>query len=165
MQNKVLLGLGVVLLCVGWFKPDLSSFINSNPVVPGVSCVVDAPSDDQLLEKSRAVVDILKSSNDSTRKNDCTKLSSLYCDMALLIELDAEDVVIKDTASIKEANSLAGKMLKLNIKDKYEGLAEAAKELLVSSIGEDDVALDEELRSKAVDAFRALSWAFYQGSK
>ena len=78
---------------------------------------------------------------------------------------DEDDKVISDTASIKEANSLAGKMLRLNIKDKYSGLAEAAKDVVVSGIGEDDVSLDDDLRQKAVESFRALSWAFYEGSK
>ncbi len=49
--------------------------------------------------------------------------------------------------------------------NKYQGLADKAKDLLVSAIGEDDVVLDDETRNKAVDAFRALSWAFYQGSQ
>ena len=56
-------------------------------------------------------------------------------------------------------------MLRLNIKDKYPNLAEAAESLIVSAIGDDDVSLSEELRSKSAEAFRALSWAFYQGSK
>lgn len=166
MQNKALLGVGVVLLALGIFKPDLGSLLNNaNVTVPSVSCVVDAPSDDDLLQKSRVVIDILKSSNDSTRKSDCLKLSSLYCDMANLIQLDEDDKVISDTASIKEANSLAGKMLRLNIKDKYSGLAEAAKDVVVAGIGEDDVSLDDDLRQKAAESFRALSWAFYEGSK
>ena len=108
---------------------------------------------------------ILQASDDSTRKSDSLKLSALYSDIATLVEIDGTDKIISDTASIREVNSLTGKMLRLNIKDKYEGLAESAKDLLVSSIGEDDVVLDDETRTKAVDAFRALSWAFYQGSK
>ena len=166
MQNKALLGVGVVLLALGIFKPDLGSLLNnSNVSVPAVSCVVDAPSNDDLLQKSRAVIEVLKSSDDSTKKSDCLKLSSLYCDMANLIELDKDDKVISDTASIREANSLAGKMLRLNIKDKYSGLAEAAKDVVVAGIGEDDVSLDDDLRQKAAESFRALSWAFYEGSK
>ena len=166
MQNKVLLGVGVVLLALGIFKPDLGSLLNnSNVSVPDVSCVVDAPSDDNLLQISRAVIDVLKSSDDSTKRSDCLKLSSLYCDMANLIELDKDDKVISDTASIREANSLAGKMLRLNIKDKYNGLAEVARDVIVVGIGEDDVPLDDDLRQKAAESFRALSWAFYEGSK
>lgn len=167
MQNKLLLTIGVVLLAIGIFKPDLSIV---NKISPTPSCsietyVTDAPSDTDLLEKARTVRDIVKSSDDSTRPSDCLKLSALYADMATLVELDSEDKVITDTASIREANSIAGKMLRLNIKDKYKGLAEAAKDLMVSTIGDDDVVLDEELRDSSVDAFRALSWAFYEGSK
>ena len=117
------------------------------------------------MEKAQAVTAVLKQSNDSTKKTDCLKLSSLYADMATLIELDNEDTVIKDTAAIRQANSLAGLMLRLNIKDKYPNLAKASREVIVSVIGDDDVVLDNELRSQSVNAFRALSWAFYEGSK
>lgn len=164
MKNKLLLIIAAILVFIGLFKPDINlpSFNNNNS---NISCVVDAPSDDILLEKARLVVDILKQSNDSTRSNDCIQLSSLYCDMATLIQLDEEDMVIKDTASIRSANSLAGKMLRLNIKNKYPNLAEASRNLLVAAIGDEDVVLDSQSRSNAVSAFRALSWAFYEGSK
>lgn len=163
-KHKPLLVFGIILIIFGLFKPDLGLFSNNNADTV-VSCVVDAPADQALLEKARSIIDIVKSVNDSTRKNDCLRLSSLYCDMATLIELNDEDQVIKDTATIREANILSGKMLRLNIKDKYENLAETSEELVKSAIGSNDVVLDDELRSKAVDAFRSLSWAFYEGSK
>lgn len=167
MQNRILLGIGILLIGLGIFKPNF--IINNSIVKPECSAVetyvIDAPADTTLIEKANNIIDILKKSEDSTRKNDCLKLSSLYSDMATLIELDNEDTVIKDTAAIKQANSLSGKMLRLNIKDKYPNLAESSRELVVSAIGDDDVVLDNELRIKAVNAFRALSWAFYEGSK
>jgi len=168
MNNKWLLALAIGLIYIGIAKPDLS-FINipsnSNSVCAEANYVTDAPSDDNLLALARSVTDIVKDSDDSTRRSDCSRLSSLYADMALLIELDDQDKVISDTANIREANSIAGKMLRLNIKDKYPGLAEAAKVLVSSELGTDDVVLDEDMRAKAVNAFRALSWAFYEGSK
>jgi hypothetical protein len=166
-QNKVLLTIGIALLLIGFFKPDLSSWIPVGPAVvePSNNCVIDAPADTNILEKAKIVKNILLASNDSTRKADCAKLSSLYCDIATLIDLDNEDMVIKDTSTVKEANSLSGKMLRLNIKDKYPNLAEASEKVVVVAIGEDDVLLDGNMRTKAVEAFRALSWAFYEGSK
>jgi hypothetical protein len=165
MNNKFLLLIGVALIGVGLVKPNLSSFPVLNPQCDIETYVIDAPADTQLLDKARKVVDILKLSNDSTKGGDCIKLSALYSDMATLIELDSDDKVISDTASIKEVNSLAGKMLRLDIKDKYPNLAEAARDVVVYSIGEDDVVLDSETRTKAVQSFRALSWAFYEGGK
>lgn len=168
MQNKLLLFVGVVLVLFGVFKPDLSNW--SLPLTGGAVCVAsnhvtDAPADEVLLEKARSITAVLLESNDSTRKSDCVKLSSLYCDIATLIELDESDLVIGDTATIREVNSVAGKMLRLDIKGKYPNLAELAKDLVVGSIGDDDVVLDKDLRTKAVNAFRALSWAFWEGSK
>jgi hypothetical protein len=168
MQNKLVLFVGVVLVLFGIFKPDLSNL--SLPVGGSTVCVTsnhvaDAPANEALLNKARAITEVLLASDDSTRKSDCIKLSSLYCDIATLIELDKTDLVITDTSTIREVNSVAGKMLRLDIKDKYPNLAELAKDLVVTNIGDDDVILDEELRLKAVEAFRALSWAFWEGSK
>lgn len=166
MQNKALLTLGVILLAFGLFKPtfNLSTITTTNSITTE-SYVIDPPSADELLDKAKVIINILEQSDDSTKSTDCLKLSSLYSDMAKLIELDNEDTVIQDTSSIRQANMLAGKMLRLNIKDKYPNLAEAAKDLLVTAIGSDDIILDSNARSKAVDAFRTLSWAFYEGSK
>jgi|TARA_B100001094_G_C18191388_1_gene807482 hypothetical protein len=169
MSKKLWLILGGILIVIGILKPDLSNF-NIRLPVNQPSCnlenyVIDAPSDTELLEKARAVSKILKQSDDSTRKSDSLKLSALYSDIATLIEIDGDDKIISDTASIREVNSLSGKMLRLDVKNKYQGLADKAKDLLISAIGEEDVVLDDETRNKAVDAFRALSWAFYQGSQ
>jgi hypothetical protein len=166
MRNKVLLGLGLLLLVVGILKPNLDFLKRSPQPNNGVECyVMDAPSDAELLKEAQDITKILLASSDSTRKFDSLKLASLYCDMSTLISIDNEDQVIKDTAAIRSANSLAGKMLRLNIKDKYPDLATEAKDLVVKAIGDDDVVLDVELRQKAVAAFRALSWACYEGSK
>ena len=165
MQNKGLLTLGIALVLIGFIKPSLTmDFLKPSPTV-AENYVIDAPSDQTLLQSAKSITEILNESDDSTKYSDCLKLSLLYADLATLIELDNEDMVIKDTASIRQANSLAGKMLRLNIKNKYPGLAEAARELLTEAIGEDDVSLDDEMRENSANAFRALSYAFYEGSK
>jgi len=166
MKKNTLLVIGVILLAFGFLKPDLSSIYTPGSAISVVEgCVTDAPADDNLLAKSRIVVEILQSSEESGRKRDCLKLTSLYCDLATLIELDGDDKIITDTLSIREANALSGKMLRLNIKDKYPNLAEASKAVIVAGIGDQDISLTPELRKKAAESFRALSWAFYQGSK
>ena len=167
MSNKLLLVIGISLLVLGIFRPNISSLINYSPNAVGYieTYVVDAPADSSLLEKAKAITTILQKSEDTTKRTDCLKLSTLYSDMATLIELDRDELVITNTATIREANSLCGSMLRLNIKDKYPNLAEASKDLVVSVIGDDEVSLDDELRTKAAKAFRALSWAFYEGSK
>lgn len=166
MQNKLILGIGIVLVLLGFFKPSFDN-INIVPNIPNVSVesyVVDAPADDALLAKAKIVVDILQASDDSARKENSLKLSSLYADLATLIEID-DTPVITDTASIREANSLSGKMLRLNIQSKYPKLAESARDIIATGIGDDDVMLSPELRAKAAESFRALSWACYEGSR
>lgn len=167
MHNKILLGIGVALCIIGLLKPNISNlgFNNSLKYSNVENYVIDPPSNSELIEKGKIITKILLDSNDSTRKTDALKLSSLYCDMATLISLTDDNEVIDKTTEIREANSLAGPMLKLNIKDKYPNLAQAAEQLVVYQIGEDEVKLNSELRNKAAEAFRALSWAFYEGSK
>lgn len=165
-QNKILLIIATILIGLGVFKPNLSNLTINRPSVYNLeNYVIDAPADSDLLNKALVVKDIFLSSDDSTRKSDCLKLSALYSDLAVLIELDNEDEVIKDTATIRETNSLCGKMLKLDIKDKYLNLPQASKDVIVTAIGDEDVLLDETLRKKAAEGFRALSWACYEGSK
>lgn len=167
MQNKILLAVGIVLIFFGFVKPDLNNLLpkNTDVICSVENFVTDAPANIELMNKAEAIVQILEQSEDSTKRQDCLKLSALYSDMSQLIELDGQDQVINNTESIRKANSLAGKMLRLNIKDKYPNLAESAQDLLFFQLGNKDVKLDKELRLKAVEAFRALSWAFYKGGK
>jgi hypothetical protein len=168
-QNRLLLALGVVLLAVGILKPDLSNIwpiINNTPVIATTeSYVTTPPKDAALLEQAKNLVTVLSAFNDPDKKLDFLKLSSLYHDLAILISLDEENMVIKNTASIREANSLSGTMLRLNLKDKYEKLAELNSALVTTGIGNDDVMLDTNQRQKAVEVFEALSWAYYEGSQ
>jgi hypothetical protein len=163
MNKKVILIVAGLLILIGLLKPDLGQFIPNNS--PSVNpAVVVEPTDVSMKEKADLVVSSLKNgSND--RKNDGKKLSSLYADLALLVSLDGEDQVIKSTEEIKQANLIAGSMLRMNMKDKYPDLAKNANAVIVSAIGDDNAVLSKDLRAKAVDAFSALSWACDQGSK
>lgn len=160
-KNLVLI-LGAVLIAIGLFKPDLSNFVINKP--NNVAVVnVEKPANTEILDECQEVIDALK--EDSDRKQDGLRLASLYNDLATLVSLDGEDLVLKNTEEIRQANKLAGVMLKLDMKGKYPKLAEAAKKVIVSSIGDDSVMLDDKLRQDAVDGFKALAWACYEGAK
>jgi hypothetical protein len=162
-MKNALLGFGAVLIVLGLLKPDLSA-IFSRPSVDNTSVVVvEKPSNPEILDECQEVINALKV--DSDRKVDGKRLASLYLDMATLVSLDGEDQVVKDTESIRQANKLAGAMLKLDLKGKYPDLKDAAQKLVVASIGDDNVLLDNKLRQGAVDGFKALAWACDQGSK
>jgi hypothetical protein len=166
MKNNSLLILGIGLLLFGFLgNVDWTSVSPINNAVQLESYVVDPPSDPEILKQCDIVIEIFKAFNDSTKKRDALKLSALYNDIATLIELDGENTIIKDTNAVRKANSLSGQMLRLDIKDKYPGLAQANQNVINVAIGNDDVLLDAENRAKASQAFRALSWACYEGSK
>jgi hypothetical protein len=160
MNNKTLLIiLAVVLLLIGIFKPDLGKITPNNVPVPVLNVV--EPKDPELKTVCLEVTKILQKGGSS----DALRLSSLYSDIGDLIALDGENEVIKNTDEIRQANKLSGLLLRLDIKGKYEGLAEAADKVIVTGIGGDDVSLDKELRNKAVTSFKALAWACKEGSK
>lgn len=165
MNNRVALVIGAVLIGVGVLRPDLSDLIpKPRPSVVTPSVEVSEPSEPALREAAQKVVDILQE-GDSSRKTDGLALSSLYSDIAKLISLDSENEVVRTTAEIREVNSVSGSLMNLKLQGKYPGLANAAKDLVVSAIGDDIAVLNESNRSDAVAAFEALAWACYEGAK
>jgi hypothetical protein len=73
--------------------------------------------------------------------------------------------VVKNTDEIRQANSIAGPMLRLDMKNKYKGLSKESQDVVIAAIGDDNIALSKELRPKAVEGFNALAWAYNEGSK
>lgn len=162
MKNLVLL-LATILIIIGLFKPDFASIINTSPTNNVSTVVVSKPSNIELLDECQDVVNALKKNSD--RKYDGLRLASLYNDLATLISLDNEDMVVKNTEEVRQANKLAGVMLKLDIKGKYPELAKATNSVIVASLGDDSLMLDDKLREQAVDGFKALAWACIEGTK
>lgn len=162
-SKNLLLVLAGFLIVIGLFKPDLSKVINVAPKDNTIVVTVEKPANTEILDECQDVIDALK--EDSDRKTDGVRLASLYNDLATLVSLDGEDLVLKNTEEIRQANKLAGAMLRLDIKGKYPKLTKATEKVIVSSIGDDSIMLDEKLRQGAVDGFKALSWACLEGSK
>jgi len=161
-QKNILLGLATLLIVIGLLKPDFSNILGPNKPVMVDVLELPAPTDEAVKKEADDVVALLK---EAGAKNDARRLRDLYIDLAKLVELDGEDEVIKSTEEIRQANSLAGVMLKLDIKGKYPDLAKETKEVVVASIGDDQILLSKELRVKAVDGLKALAWACNMGSK
>lgn len=163
-SKNTLLALAGLLIVIGLVKPDLSR-LGISPGRPSTIDVMEllAPADKNVKKEAEDVVDLLKSAN--APKADLKKLRDLSLDLGRLVELDGDDLVIKNTEEIRQANALAGPMLRLDIKGKYPNLAKEAKEVIVASIGDDNINLSPELRTKAVDGFNALAWAYNEASK
>jgi len=161
MDKKVLLALGGLLILVGLLKPEFPDMFKPRPAVVDV-LELSVPTDEAVKKEADDVVIVLK---EAGIKSEARKLRDLYIDLAKLVELDGEDEVIKSTEEIRQANSLAGIMLRLDMKGKYPNLAKEAKEVVVASIGDDQILLSKELRVKAVEGLNALAWACNEGSK
>lgn len=163
--KKILLLIGAALVLVGFLKPDLSSILPiSRPATVDVMELTE-PMDPSLKKESDEVVALLKKLNAKSDVAKFRKLRDLYLDLARLIELDGEDVVIQTTDAIRQANSIAGVMLRLDMKDKYKDLKKELNDVMVSGIGDDSLNLSSELRSKGIDSFMALAWAINEGIK
>jgi len=162
-NNNLLLIVAGLLILVGLAKFDLSgfNFLPNRPVSVDV-LELSAPTDETVKKEAEDVIAVLK---EAGVKSEAKRLRDLYLDLAKLVELDGENEVIKSTEEIRQANSLAGIMLRLDIKGKYPNLAKEAKEVVVASIGDDQILLSKELRVKAVEGLNALAWACNEGSK
>lgn len=164
MNKNIVLLVGGLLILFGLTKFDIGKF---KPVGPSPSNIdimeLVAPSDENVKKEATDVINLLKSSGGS--KNDFKRLRDLSLDLSRLIELDGEDLVVKTTEEIRQANSIAGVMLRLDVKGKYPNLAKEAKEVIVAAIGDDNVPLTPELRKKAVASFSGLAWAYNEASK
>jgi hypothetical protein len=163
MNRNILLAVAALLVVYGLVKPGFNNVV-PNPVQPVVVDVVDAPSDPKLKEAADKVVESLLAGSDD-RIVDGKRLCGLYYDIATLIELDSEKTVVKNTEEVRQTNFLSGPMLRMNIKDKYPDLAKNCNAVIVTAIGDDNIPLTKELRAKAVEGFKALSWATNEGSK
>jgi len=163
MKNNILLVVAGLLVLIGLIGFDFGK-LNVVPNRPNSIDVLELPepTDEAIKKEADDVVAVLK---ESEAKSDAKRLRDLYLDLAKLVELDGEDEVIKSTEEIRQANSLAGVMLRLDIKGKYPNLAKEAKEVVVAAIGDDQIPLSKELRTKAVEGLNALAWAFNIGSK
>jgi hypothetical protein len=161
--TKTLLLIGGLLVAWGLVGHKVSTVISPNNSVSIDVMELSAPTDPDVKKEAEDVISLLKSSGGS--KNDFKKLRDLTLDLGRLVELDGADLVIKNTDEIRQANSIAGVMLRLDIKGKYPLLAKEAKEVIVAAIGDDNVVLSPDLRVKAVSGFGALAWAYNESSK
>lgn len=163
ITDKIILCLGAILVFGALLKPDLSSLSNFN--IGGGSAVVQLdPVDTKTQTKVKPVVDVIKN-GPSSRKQDGARLASLFRDMSTLIAVDGDASIIKSTNDIRNAVSLVGDMLRMDINSKYEDFEKETTAFTQSMIGTEDVILDSETRANAVKAFQALAWACLQGSK
>lgn len=164
MNKNVILLVGGLLILLGLTRFDIGKF---NPIRPAPTNIdvmeLVPPSDENVKKEAEDVIGLLKASSGS--KNDFKRLRDLSLDLGRLVQLDGEDLVIKNTDEIRQANSIAGVMLRLDIKGKYANLPKEAKEVIVASIGDDNINLTPDLRVKAVEGFNALAWAYNEASK
>ena len=161
-KNYFILIAAGLLILVGLTKFDLSQL----NILPNKPAVVDnmelpKPTDEKILKEAEDVVIVAK----KMPQAEARRLRDLYLDMSQLIKLDGEDQVIANTEEIRQANSIAGLMLKLDIKGKYPDLPKELKEVVVAAVGDDQITLSPELRTKAASGFDALAWALNEGSK
>lgn len=162
--NKILLLIGCLLIVMSLYSKVAPTFKpspnNSNVDVMELS----EPTDPVVKKEALEVAEIFKTAGNSAKK-DSQKLRDLYLDLAKLISLDGEDLVIKNTEEIRQANNIAGAMFRLDIKNKYPTLAKESQDVIITAMGDDQVNLSQELRIKAVEAFNSLAWGCNEGSK
>jgi len=161
--TKFLLVVGALLVGWGLIGNRVLLLINPNNPVSIDAMELSEPTDPDVKKEADEVIALVKSYGGS--KSDFKRLRDLMLDLGRLVELDGEDQVVKNTDEIRQANSLAGPMLRLDMKNKYKDLKKESQDVIIASIGDDNIPLSKELRPKAVDGFKALAWAYNEGSK
>jgi hypothetical protein len=161
MSKNSWLVVGVALICFGLYSSN-SIRVPSFPFTPVSNTLVIPEPNEELKELAKPIVEALQNGS-SDRTTDGYRLASLYKDMAILISVDKD--VIKTTEAIRQANILSAKLLNINLKGKYDGLADATNNLFREYVSGNAVVLDDELRKKSTEAFNALAWGFLEGSK
>jgi hypothetical protein len=161
MNKNSWLILGIALICFSLYSSNTIR-IPSFPTNPVKETINIPEPNTELKELSEPIIRALREGS-SDRKTDGYRLACLYKDMALLISVDKD--ILKTTEAIRQANVLSAKMLNIDLKGKYDGLADATNNLFKKYVSENSVVLDDELRRKSTEAFNALSWAFLEGSK
>lgn len=158
MNNNTLLIVGVGLIVIGLTKPNLNN-LKPNIVSSG-KVSVTTPLDPSLKKEAEDVVSALSRSSISSK--EAADLRDLYIGLASLIKLDGEDKLVSSTDNIRQANSVGGRLLHLDLKGKCPEVVKESNDLVTKTIGDDNVSLTGELRNKAYDAFMALAWAYNQ---
>jgi hypothetical protein len=87
------------------------------------------------------------------------KLAIFYAEFADLIERD--DEIIRSTGDIREAHIRAGRLAyqRTGMQSETPGLGAKVDAAIAEAIGIQNRPLTPEIRSQAVEVFRALSWA------
>lgn len=166
MTNKYLLAVAGLLIIMGLTKFDPTQLLNNNrPAAVVDTLELVEPTNENLKKEAEDIVVLLQEKLDKKDLAKFLELRNLYLDLGVLISLDGENEVIKTTDEIRQANSMAGIMLNLDLKNKYPGLAKENNDVLVAAIGDDSILLSKELRTQAVEAFKALAWAYNKGCK
>ncbi len=134
---------------LGQFVPNLGGVSSVGEVFP------DQPTDSKVAAAVEPVKTILKTATPEEKLS----LARLWREEARLIGLDDAQGVIKSTADIRAAHGMAGKLMALNIKGKYPGLADAVDKAIMDVVGNQSRSLDAGVRKDAVAVLNGLSWA------
>lgn len=149
MNKNILLIVGFIMIVFGLSKPNMSTIVPNSTISTPVDSVLKQEADD-----------VVKAASSKLSTKEAKDLRDLYIGLATLIKLDGDDKIVTSTDHIRQANSIGGRLLHLDLKGKYPELVKENNDIIVKAIGDDNVSLTGELRNKAFDAFMALAWAY-----
>jgi hypothetical protein len=149
------IGAAALLLAAAYGKVPLPAMPAQAPTVS-----VETPS----VEMIAAVAPVAKALRTAS-PIDRALWAAIWEKSAKIVAGDATttEVVFTDTRSLRAYNIIALRLAWVrmggNPTGKYPGLAEAAERFLSETIGLEVVPVTPELRTKVVEAYRALAWA------
>ena len=156
MSNYLKLLLAAALVVGALFGENIVQFVkDSVEIINTPSVGLDEPS----LEYKTLVEDIVAI---DISNSDARHMSDFFSQLSDVVWLDPG--FIKTTGVFREFNIKAGGLnfSGLELKNKYPSLGEEIDEVIINSIGKEDVELTTEKRKNLRDCLNAVAWGVHQ---
>ncbi len=156
MSKYLKLSVAVLLVVGALFGEPIVEFLKDNvEIINTPSVNVDEPS----LEYRTLVQDIVAI---DISNSDARHISDFFSQLSDVVWLDPG--FIKTTGVFREFNIKAGGLnfAGLELKNKYPSLGEEIDEVIINSIGKEDVELTTEKRKNLRDCLNAVAWGVHQ---
>jgi len=141
--------IGVLLILLALWNPDLSKIRIPDIIAPTPPVVVVDKPTDELLTKAKTVADLIKD------KDDRDKGAIYYAEFSTRVYNDATMQNINDILTISGKEYWEG-----TIKGKYAGLADALRKLTdVQETDSGDTPLSKSQLEEISKRYKALAWA------
>lgn len=163
MTDSTKFSIGLVLIAAGLFWPRIKDKVKidapeqEQTVVNVVFEKVAEPS--PIMQSLTANIGAIVVGDDASV--DKIRLAQFYAQLSHVVR--NEPGFIQNTGQFREYNAMAGQInfAGLSLKDKYPGLGDAIDSAIATTIGLENVSLDQAKRNDLANVLAAISWSLW----